>query len=35
MKKDGDRTKDAVQVIKGLSSYEKFFDHPGWKPLEH
>lgn len=35
MKKDGDRMKGAVLVIKGLDSYEKFFDHPGWKPIEH
>jgi hypothetical protein len=35
MKKDGDRIKGAVKVIQGLQSYEKFFDHPDWKPLEH
>lgn len=35
MKKDGDRMKGAVQVLNGLDSYEKFFDHPGWKPIEH
>jgi len=35
MKKDGDRIKGAVKVIQGLQSYEKFFEHADWKPLEH
>lgn len=35
MKKDGDRMGGAVKVMRALESYDQFFDHPGWKPLEH
>lgn len=35
MKKDGNRMSGAVKVIQGLSSYEKFFEHPGWKAIQH
>ena len=35
MKKDGDRRAGAVKVLGALEQYETFFDHPGWKPIEH
>lgn len=25
----------AVKVVTALNEYGKYFDHPGWKPLEH
>lgn len=35
MKKDGDRQAGALAVVEGLDLYAKFFDHPGFEPLEH
>ncbi|WP_373048736.1 hypothetical protein [Vulgatibacter sp.] len=35
MKGEGDRMKGAVRIVRGLGTYGKFFEHPGWKPLVH
>ncbi|MEW5738205.1 MAG: hypothetical protein AB1938_04730 [Myxococcota bacterium] len=35
MKKAGDRTKGVVQVIEALQAYPTYFEHPGWKPIQH
>lgn len=35
MKADGDRMQGAVRIVRGLGAYGKFFEHPGWKALEH
>ncbi len=35
MKAEGDRMKGVVRFVHGLDSYEKHFEHPGWKPLAH
>lgn len=35
MKKGSDGMAGAVKVIRGLGSYEKFFEHPEWKGIEH
>lgn len=35
MKQDGDRMSGVVKVIKALGDYEKFFEHPSWKPIKH
>lgn len=35
MKKGDKPMSGAVKVIQGLQSYEKFFEHPDWKPIEH
>lgn len=35
MKQDGNRMSGVVKVIGALKSYSEFFDHPGWKPVQH
>lgn len=35
MKKDGPRINGAVKVIQALKTYETYFEHPNWKPIEH
>lgn len=35
MKKDGDRMQGVVRIIKALGAYEQYFDHAGWKALDH
>jgi len=35
MKGDGDRMKGAVQIVRGLGTYETFFEHPGFEPPKH
>jgi hypothetical protein len=35
MKKDGDRMGGAVKLVKALKAYGDFFDHAGWKPIQH
>jgi len=35
MKKGGDRKKGAARILRALESYPAYFDHPGWKAIEH
>lgn len=35
MRAEGDRTAGVLKVIRALEAYGKFFQHPGWKPLDH
>ena len=35
MKQDGNRMGGVVKVIDALKSYSEFFDHPGWKNVQH
>lgn len=35
MKQEGPRQSGVVKVIGALKSYSEFFDHPGWKPVQH
>lgn len=34
--KDAEKRSEAyLQLIKGIGQYEEYFDHPGWKSIEH
>ncbi len=35
MKQDGNRMSGVVKVIGALETYGEYFDHPGWKPVQH
>ncbi len=35
MKKEGAELAGAIRAFEGLEEYARYFDHPGWKPLEH
>ena len=35
MKKEGAELAGAIRTFEGLEAYARYFDHPGWKPLEH
>jgi hypothetical protein len=35
MKKEGAELAGAIRTFEGLETYARYFDHPGWKPLEH
>ena len=35
MKGDGDQRSGAVRILRALETYARYFDHPGWKAIEH
>lgn len=35
MKAEGDRMKGAARIIGGLETYAEYFEHSGWKAIEH
>jgi hypothetical protein len=35
MKKEGAELAGAIRTFEALEGYARYFDHPGWKPLEH